>query len=147
MREAGDHPYPRRKRVLIADSDETARMALASKLSSVDGLVVDVVANGRDALDVARSRKPDAIVMNMRMPVMDGYQATHAIRSSRNGLKKVPIIALTDACMSGEIQRCIRAGASDYIARPRAEADDLRRKVLFWVGLGRDEFGTGLSLR
>lgn len=130
----------RPKRVLIAQDNERTGHELARQLAGVDGLVIEHVANGQDALTVARHRKPDAIVMDMRMPVMDGYQTMQAIRTSRNGLKKVPIIALTEAYISGEIERCIRAGASDYVARPVENAATLRAKVLFWTTLGRDEF-------
>ncbi|TFH20587.1 MAG: response regulator [Myxococcales bacterium] len=130
----------RLKRILIADDNEGTRRELARQLAGVEGLVVDQVGNGRDAISAAEDNKPDAIVMDMRMPVMDGYKAMRAIRTSRNGLKKVPIIALTEAYMSGEIERCIRAGASDYVARPFTDNDTLRAKVLFWSTLGRDEF-------
>jgi CheY-like chemotaxis protein len=134
----------RLKRILIADDDEGTRRELARQLAGVEGLVVDEVGNGRDAISAAQNNKPDAIVMDMRMPVMDGYNAMRAIRTSRNGLRKVPIIALTEAYLSGEIQRCIRAGASDYVAKPFANSDTLRAKVLFWATLGRDEFAAAM---
>ena len=134
------HPGKRSKRVLIAGDDENGRRELAHLLSGVEGVIVRSVGTGQDTLRAARTMRPDAIVMDMRMPVTSRYRTMKAIRASRDGLSKTPIIALTDVCLSSEIERCIRAGASDYVARPARELSTLRAKVEFWSTLGRDEF-------
>jgi two-component system chemotaxis sensor kinase CheA len=134
------HPGRQSKRVLIAGDDETSRRELAHILVGVEGLIVRSVSAGQDTLSAARAMRPDAIVMDMRMPATRRYRTMKAIRASPDGLSKIPIIALTEACLSGDIERCIRAGASDYVARPSKDLSTLRAKVEFWSTLGRDEF-------
>jgi CheY-like chemotaxis protein len=128
-----------RKRVLIADNGRDNRKILRAQLERMGSFDIEEAANGLEALRSIEKTRPDVVLMDMHMPYMDGYEATRRIRASANGIATVPIIALTTACLSYEIERCSRAGASDYIAKPFADAELLRVKVLFWSGLGHDE--------
>jgi CheY-like chemotaxis protein len=131
-----------RKRVLVCDDRPETRQALIDQLGCVGGFVIDEATNGRDALRQALRSRPHLILMDMHMPVMDGYDAIRAIRAQPTDVSTVPIIALTNGCVSGEIARCARAGASDYMTARLVDSDLFRAKVLFWSGLGRDGAAT-----
>ncbi len=111
------------KRVLLAeDSKDIAR--LVNFMLSRLGAEVEVAYNGEQTVRLAlggvdRARHFDAIIMDMQMPIMDGYEATKKLR--QDGLK-VPIIALTACAMDGDRERCLRAGCDAYLAKPIHQA-------------------------
>ena len=105
------------KRVLIVDDDMRNIFALTKVLKS-NKLIVERAENGKTALDIVKNNKPfDAILMDIMMPEMDGYTAIQEIRKLK-GQKNVPIIALTAKAMKEDRQKCIDAGANDYMAKP-----------------------------
>jgi CheY-like chemotaxis protein len=73
--------------------------------------------NGQDAIAIAKAHHPDIILMDIQMPVMDGIEATRQIRLDPN-LVGIPIIAMTALAMSGDRDRCLAAGANDYLSKP-----------------------------
>lgn len=83
----------------------------------VPGVSLVDARNGKLAVDQFLSVKPDIIIMDVQMPVMNGYEATQAIRELENG-SRVPIIALTAGIVKGEKEKCIDAGMDDYITKP-----------------------------
>lgn len=104
------------RKVLLVDDDIRNVFAMTSLLEEV-GIEVCVARNGREALDAAR-REPDIelILMDIMMPLMDGYQATMALRQDQHFDK--PILALTALAMKGDREKCLAAGADAYLARP-----------------------------
>lgn len=127
-----------RKRVLVADHNAESRARLIAQLARIGSFQVDEAANGRETLERSKQHRPDLILMAMNMPLMDGYQATKNIRATRGDVATVPIIALTNGCVSGELARCARAGVSDFLVDRGADAELFRSKVLFWSALGYD---------
>jgi len=82
-------------------------------------LAVDVANNGEEALALIEKQTYDLVLMDCQMPVMDGYQATAAVRARQAGnAKRLPIIALTANAMEGDREQCIKAGMDDYLAKP-----------------------------
>ena len=109
-----------RLRVLLAE-DNPVNQRFALRLLQKRGHAVAVVANGREALAALENGDFDVALMDLQMPVMDGFEATAAIRARERGVAKhLPIIAVT---MNGDRQSCIDAGMDGYIAKPIAPAE------------------------
>jgi CheY-like chemotaxis protein len=107
----------RDKKVLIADDDMRSVFAL-SKLLEAKGVRILKAENGRKAIDLLEKHADtDLILMDMMMPVMDGYETMQRIRSS-DCWRSIPVIALTAKAMKQDRERCIQAGASDYLSKP-----------------------------
>jgi CheY-like chemotaxis protein len=105
------------KRVLIVDDDERNRYALSSYLDMLEMKVI-TANDGESALNMLRSGKTvDLILLDIMMPVMDGYEMLRLLRSDAS-LKDIPVIAVTARAMKGDDLKCLEAGASDYVAKP-----------------------------
>ena len=105
------------KTVLIADDDMRNIYSMTSTLEN-EGMIVICALNGKDAIDKLKENSSiDIVLMDIMMPVMDGYEATAAIRKDGAYLE-LPIIAVTAKAMSDDREKCIEAGASDYITKP-----------------------------
>ena len=119
------------KRVLIVDDDVRNIFSLTSMLEE-HGMDVSFAENGKDALQWLESHAvPDVVLMDVMMPEMDGYDTTRAIRQ-RQEWHGVPIIALTAKAMKGDREKCIAAGASDYITKP-VDPDQLLSLLRVWL--------------
>jgi CheY-like chemotaxis protein len=116
-------------RVLVVE-DNPINQRLMGLLLEQLGCVHEMAANGRDAVDKAVNHGYDLILMDVQMPVMDGYEATKIIRA---GGSTVPIIALTAHALKEDKEKCRAAGMNDFIAKP-VEINELRHKVLIWGG-------------
>ena len=103
------------KRVLIVE-DNLLNQKLASTLLIAEGFEVESAANGRLALEKLNQVPFDIVLMDIQMPVMDGYQATRELRNNLN--LGVPVIAMTANALAGERERCIEAGMNEYITKP-----------------------------
>jgi CheY-like chemotaxis protein len=105
------------KAVLVVDDDVRNIFALSSALER-RGMTVLTATTGREALDTLESTPGVAIVlMDVMMPEMDGYQTMRAIRL-KTAFRRLPIVALTARAMKGDREKCLEAGASDYLAKP-----------------------------
>jgi CheY-like chemotaxis protein len=118
------------KKVLLVDDDIRNIFAMTSVLERHRMQVV-AAENGREALELAQTENPDVILMDIMLPEMDGYETTRAIRQIPN-FRSVPIIALTAKAMRGDRERCLEAGASDYIAKP-VDTDQLLALLRTWL--------------
>ncbi len=101
-------------RVLLVD-DGSINRRLISRILQRTGLDVACAVDGRDALDRLESETFDLILMDMQMPLLDGYSATKAVR--RRGIT-TPVLALTASAMKGDRERCLDAGCNDYLTKP-----------------------------
>jgi CheY-like chemotaxis protein len=104
-------------RVLVADDDPMSRKA-AQMLLENQGCRVQLAQNGQAALQRLEEEQFDLVLMDVKMPVMDGMEATRRIRSSRPGLRSLPVIGMTAYAMSGDREHFLAAGMDDYIAKP-----------------------------
>jgi signal transduction histidine kinase/CheY-like chemotaxis protein len=103
-------------RILIAEDNEANIMTMSDYLEA-HGFQVDVARNGGEAVASVMNQPPAIILMDVQMPGMDGLEATRRIRS-RPETAAVPIIALTALAMLGDRERCLEAGANDYLSKP-----------------------------
>jgi CheY-like chemotaxis protein len=105
------------KTVIVVDDDMRSAFAL-SRVLSEHGMLVSKAENGKKALEVLDENPAcDLILMDIMMPVMDGYQAIKAIRAQER-FARLPIIALTAKAMTGDRKDCLQAGANDYLTKP-----------------------------
>jgi CheY-like chemotaxis protein/signal transduction histidine kinase/HAMP domain-containing protein len=119
------------KRVLIVDDDVRNIFAMTSVLERHKMEVV-AAENGKDALEqIEKTPTPDIVLMDIMLPEMDGYETTRRIREQPQ-FKGLPIIALTAKAMKGDREKCIEAGASDYIAKP-VDTEQLLSLLRVWL--------------
>src|SRR5712664_1920529 len=103
-------------RVLLAE-DNPVNQQVAVAMLVKRGHEVHVSSNGREAVDAVRQRDYDVVLMDIQMPEMDGFEATHVIRALPKG-KDLPIIGLTAHALSGERERCLSHGMTEYLPKP-----------------------------
>ena len=102
--------------ILITDDDFSLRELTRDALE-LGGFAVIEAENGEQALELFESQNPDLLLLDVLMPVMDGYEATRKIRQM-DTYQHVPIIALTAKAMQEDRDKCIEAGASEYLTKP-----------------------------
>ncbi len=129
-------------RVLIAE-DNLVNQTIVMHLMKKMGLRAEAVVNGRQVLEQLTKEKYDLILMDCQMPEMDGYEATRAIRASRElAWAGIPIIALTANAVTGDREKCIAAGMNDYVSKP-IEFEDLARAMLACFSIGPADMSEG----
>ncbi|WP_136465489.1 response regulator [Flagellimonas onchidii] len=117
------------KRILIVDDDMRNIYALETVLEA-EQVQVTVATNGAEAVEEVQNGEFDAVLMDIMMPVMDGYEATKKIRDMGN--TKLPIIALTAKAMKGDREKCLEAGVSDYMSKP-LDVEKLLSLLKVWL--------------
>jgi CheY-like chemotaxis protein/HPt (histidine-containing phosphotransfer) domain-containing protein len=110
------------KGVVLLAEDNPVNQEVAKALLAKLGLRVDIAYNGAEALALSEAHRYDVILMDCQMPVMDGFQATAAIRQREGVSGRVPIVALTANAMEGDRNKCLAAGMDDYLSKPYSRA-------------------------
>jgi two-component system sensor histidine kinase/response regulator len=104
-------------RVLLVEDNEINQQVAAELLCDAGGVLVTIASNGREALDRLANNTVDAVLMDIQMPEMDGYETTAQIRGEARWAK-LPIIAMTAHAMVKDRDRCLAAGMNDYVTKP-----------------------------
>jgi CheY-like chemotaxis protein len=105
-------------RVLLVE-DMLANQKLVTRILEKRGHRVEVAGDGRQALEQLQRASFDAVLMDVQMPVMDGFEATEAIRALSDPLlARIPIIAMTAHAMKGDAERCLAVGMTAYLSKP-----------------------------
>ena len=127
----GSNEFLRGRKVLVVDDDARNIFALTSLLENQEMEVISAT-NGRDAIDIIHDTPELSIVlMDIMMPEMDGYATMREIRKAPD-FRTIPILALTAKAMKGDREKCLDAGASDYIAKP-VNTDQLLSLMRVWL--------------
>jgi PAS domain S-box-containing protein len=114
--------------ILIVE-DNPLYLSLLTDILTHSGYRVVTAMNGEEGIIQAREQKPHLILMDIQMPVLDGFQAARRIRSDPNPhINKIPIIALTALAMSGDREKCFEAGMNDYLSKP-VNIEELKKGI------------------
>ena len=113
-------------KILIVEDNEMNRDMLSRRLER-RGFTVVMAVDGQQGVDMARSEKPDLVLMDMSLPVMDGWTATRTIKEDSE-LQTIPVIALTAHAMEGDREKAMAAGCDDYDTKP-IELERLLKKM------------------
>jgi two-component system, cell cycle response regulator DivK len=103
-------------KILIVEDNEMNRDMLSRRLER-RGFAIVMAMDGQQGVEMTRSERPDLILMDMSLPIMDGWAATQAIKADPE-LSKIPVIALTAHAMAGDREKAMAAGCDDYDTKP-----------------------------
>ncbi len=117
-------------KVLLAE-DNKINQQVADELLTQAGLQVTIAHNGREAAERVKTQEFEAVLMDIQMPEMDGYEATRAIRQQPE-FRDLPIIAMTANAMAGDREKCLEAGMNDHVAKP-IDPDNLFKTLAKWI--------------
>jgi two-component system, cell cycle response regulator DivK len=112
------------KRILVVEDQKDLRAILRDLLTASDFEVIEA-ADGRAGVEKAQSERPDLILMDIQLPVLDGYEAMGQIRSDA-GLAKTPIIAVSSFAMKGDEEKARASGCDGYVTKPYSPMQLLR---------------------
>ncbi|MFN7935684.1 MAG: response regulator [Bryobacteraceae bacterium] len=121
------------KTILIADDNAVSRELTRECLDGC-GFALMEASNGREALHLLKTRRPDLALLDIQMPEMDGYAVIRAVRADPD-LRGLPVIAITAFAMEGDSQRAVSAGFDAYITKP-IRIDALRQEIQRLLGYG-----------
>src|SRR5262245_31124726 len=125
------------KKILVVEDNEDNRRILVYRLRKIDvhkQFDIREAANGQQAIEAVTQDRPDLIFMDLKMPVMDGWEATKRIRQMDGG-SSIRIIALTAQAMAGDEQKALAIGCDDYLAKPVVDPDLVRQKLERLIGV------------
>ncbi len=117
-----------KKKILVVEDNLDNRRILVYRLKRMGEFEIVEASNGEEAVEMVGREVPDLIFMDLKMPVMDGWEATRRIRLLPAG-ERIPIIALTAQAMVGDEQKALAAGCDDYVAKPIVDPNVVREKV------------------
>lgn len=122
-------------RILLVE-DYKANVLVATALLEEFGYDYMVASNGQEALNLIKSHAFDLVLMDVQMPGIDGFEATHFIREweKEKAATHIPIIGMTAHALTGDRERCLSAGMDDYIAKP-FHPDQFREKIEKYIKL------------
>ena len=123
-------------KILLVEDNELNRDMLSRRLKRRD-YEVEMAVDGQQGVDLTRSLMPDLILMDMSLPIIDGWAATGILKSD-SSTSNIPIIALTAHAMEGERQKCLEAGCDDFDTKP-IEFKRLLEKINHWLEISSNK--------
>ncbi|MBK9337530.1 MAG: response regulator [Lewinellaceae bacterium] len=124
----GEHHLKNLKILLVEDAYFNQMLALELLKKHIENVEVEIAENGRIALEKIGRKPFDLVLMDVKMPVMDGYEATRAIRNMPGAIRNVPILALTANAIPEQLEQCRAAGMNDCITKP-IDSEELLEKI------------------
>ncbi len=126
-----------RKKILVVEDNEDNRHILVYRLRKIGDFDIREAADGQEALGLIAQDPPDLMFLDLKLPVLDGWETARRIRAMRGSVKNLPIIALTAQAMVGDEEKALAAGCDDYIAKPIVDAKVVKEKVERLLSLSR----------
>ncbi len=118
-----------RKKILVVEDNEDNRHILVYRLHKIGDFDITEAADGQEALDLIAQNPPDLMFLDLKLPVLDGWETARRIRAMQGPISNLPIIALTAQAMVGDEEKALAAGCDDYIAKPIVNANVVKEKV------------------
>lgn len=120
---------------ILLVEDNPINQLVAEEILQAVGIIVDIASTGKQAVEAVERKRYDAVLMDVQMPEMDGFEATRIIRLN-DALADLPIIAMTAHAMKGDRERCFEAGMDDYVTKP-IDTGQLFSVLVKWIDLDK----------
>ena len=118
-----------RKKILVVEDNSDNRHILVYRLHKIGNFEVTEATDGQEALRLIAQNPPDLMFLDLKLPVLDGWETARRIRAMDGPLRNLPIIALTAQAMGGDEEKALAAGCNDYIAKPIVNPDVIKEKI------------------
>ncbi|MBM4256969.1 MAG: response regulator [Deltaproteobacteria bacterium] len=122
-----------RKKILVVEDNEDNRHILVHRIRKVGEFDIREAQNGQEALALIAQDPPDLLFLDLKLPVLDGWETARRIRAMQTPAKNLPIIALTAQAMVGDEEKALAAGCNDYIAKPIIDGSIIKEKILHFL--------------
>lgn len=119
------------KKILIAEDDDFLRGMYQSKLE-MEGFLVDVAENGKEAFKAMEKNPPNLILLDILMPVMNGFEFLHQLKASKKN-KNIPVILLTNLSGKEDLDKGIKLGAKDYLIKAHFTPEEVIKKIKQYI--------------
>lgn len=126
-----------RKRILVVEDNEDNRHILVYRLRKIGDFEIIEAAHGQEALNIIAADPPDLMFLDLKLPVLDGWETARRIRAMDSPICDLPIIALTAQAMVGDEEKALAAGCDDYIAKPIVDSNIVKEKLERLLSQGR----------
>ena len=126
-----------RKRILVVEDNEDNRHILVYRLRKIGDFDIIEATHGQEALDLIAQNPPDLMFLDLKLPVLDGWETARRIRTMEGAVKNLPIIALTAQAMVGDEEKALAAGCDVYISKPIVDASVVKEKLERLLSRGR----------
>jgi CheY-like chemotaxis protein len=118
-----------RKKILVVEDNDDNRYILVLRLRQFGDFEIREASHGQEALDIIAKEPPDLMLLDLKLPILDGWETARRIRAMSGPLKTLPIIAVTAQAMIGDKEQALAAGCNDYIVKPIIDAKVVKEKV------------------
>ncbi|MCS6925658.1 MAG: response regulator [Candidatus Binatia bacterium] len=118
-----------RKKILVVEDNEDNRYILVARLRQCGNFEIREARHGQQALEMITEDPPDLMLLDLKLPVLDGWETARRIRAMSGPLQSLPIIAITAQAMRGDREKALAAGCNDYIAKPIIDISIVKEKV------------------
>jgi len=126
-----------RKKILVVEDNADNRHILVYRLRKIDDFDIIEATDGHEALDLIAQNPPDLMFLDLKLPILDGWETARRIRAMEGPIKDLPIIALTAQAMVGDEEKALAAGCDDYIAKPIVNPNIIKEKIEGLLSRGR----------
>lgn len=126
-----------RKKILVVEDNEDNRHILVYRLRKIGDFDILEATHGEEALNIIATNPPDLMFLDLKLPVLDGWETARRIRAMEGPIRNLPIIALTAQAMVGDEEKALAAGCDDYIAKPIVDSNIVKEKLEKLLAQGR----------